>query len=92
VANFCVTSHEVFSKAPCFHRIVPGFVIQGGGLTSDLPQRKPTSVRNEAGNGVRNPRGTLSMAAPMRSTVRPRSSSSIWRTTIFSINRPGQYG
>jgi len=46
-----------------FHRVIPGFVIQGGGLTADMRQ-KPTraAIRNEADNGLKNRRGTLSMA------------------------------
>jgi len=46
-----------------FHRIVPGFVIQGGGLTEDL-DGKPTmpAIVNEADNGLSNLRGTLAMA------------------------------
>jgi cyclophilin family peptidyl-prolyl cis-trans isomerase len=46
-----------------FHRVIPGFVVQGGGLTSDMKQ-KPTRapIKNEAGNGLKNRRGTLSMA------------------------------
>lgn len=46
-----------------FHRVIPGFVIQGGGMGADMRQ-KPTRppIRNEAGNGLKNRRGTLSMA------------------------------
>jgi peptidyl-prolyl cis-trans isomerase A (cyclophilin A) len=46
-----------------FHRVIPGFVIQGGGMTADMKQ-KPTRapIRNEADNGIKNRRGTLSMA------------------------------
>jgi cyclophilin family peptidyl-prolyl cis-trans isomerase len=46
-----------------FHRVIPGFVIQGGGMTADMKQ-KPTRVpiKNEADNGLKNRRGTLSMA------------------------------
>ena len=46
-----------------FHRVIPGFVVQGGGMTEDMKQ-KPTRapIRNEADNGVKNRRGTLSMA------------------------------
>ena len=46
-----------------FHRVIPGFVIQGGGLTSDMRQKSTRApIRNEADNGLKNRRVTLSMA------------------------------
>jgi len=46
-----------------FHRIVPGFVIQGGSLTADFNSRKTRApISNEAKNGLKNTRGSLSMA------------------------------
>jgi cyclophilin family peptidyl-prolyl cis-trans isomerase len=46
-----------------FHRIVPGFVIQGGGLTAEFqPKKTRDPITNEATNGLKNERGTLSMA------------------------------
>lgn len=46
-----------------FHRVIPGFVVQGGGMTEEMKQ-KPTRdpIKNEAANGLKNRRGTLSMA------------------------------
>ena len=63
VANFLKYIDDGFFDGTTFHRIVPGFVIQGGGFTEDMTQKKthPT-VKNEADNGKKNSRGTLSMA------------------------------
>jgi peptidyl-prolyl cis-trans isomerase A (cyclophilin A) len=63
VANFLRYVDDGFFDGAIFHRIVPGFVIQGGGFTEDMTQKKtrPT-VKNEADNGLKNSRGTLSMA------------------------------
>jgi peptidyl-prolyl cis-trans isomerase A (cyclophilin A) len=61
--NFLKYVDEGFFDGTVFHRIVPGFVIQGGGFTEDMTQKKNRSpVKNEADNGVKNTRGTLSMA------------------------------
>jgi peptidyl-prolyl cis-trans isomerase A (cyclophilin A) len=63
VANFLRYIDDEFFDETIFHRIVPGFVIQGGGFTEDMTQKKTQPpVKNEADNGLKNKRGTLSMA------------------------------
>ncbi len=63
VANFLEYVKDGFFKGTVFHRVVPGFVIQGGGFDADLRQRPNRApIENEAANGLRNERGTLSMA------------------------------
>ncbi|MDP9014947.1 MAG: peptidylprolyl isomerase [Pseudomonadota bacterium] len=63
VANFRQYIESGFFDGTIFHRIVPGFVIQGGGFTEDMTQKRTEpSIKNEADNGLKNKRGTLSMA------------------------------
>lgn len=61
--NFADYAKSGFYNGTIFHRIIPGFVVQGGGFTSAMVQ-KPTKapIKNEADNGILNTRGTLSMA------------------------------
>ena len=63
VENFLGYVKDGFYDGTVFHRVIRGFMIQGGGLTADLG-RKPTRapVENEASNGLRNQRGTVAMA------------------------------
>lgn len=64
VKNFLDYAASGFYKDTVFHRVIPNFMAQGGGLTAAL-QPKPGSgaaIKNEAGNGLKNDRGTLAMA------------------------------
>jgi len=63
VENFLNYVRSGFYSDIIFHRVIPGFMIQGGGFTKDM-QQKPTQtpIKNEAKNGLKNLRGTLSMA------------------------------
>ena len=63
VENFLRYVDDGFFDGTIFHRIVPGFVIQGGGLTADFANKKTrATIANEAKNGLKNGRGFLSMA------------------------------
>jgi len=63
VENFLKYVNEGFYEGITFHRVIPRFVIQAGGMTADM-KRKNTHqpIKNEASNGLKNLRGTLSMA------------------------------
>jgi cyclophilin family peptidyl-prolyl cis-trans isomerase len=63
VENFYRYADEGFFDGTIFHRVIPNFMVQGGGLTEDLKNKKGHEpIKNEANNGLKNKRGTLSMA------------------------------
>ena len=63
VKNFLDYVNSGFYNGTVFHRIMPDFMIQGGGFTADLTQKKTNApIKNEADNGLKNDRGTLAMA------------------------------
>jgi peptidyl-prolyl cis-trans isomerase B (cyclophilin B) len=67
VANFLKLAEDGYYNGTIFHRIIDGFMVQGGGLDKNMAP-KPTGtepIQNEANNGLKNDRGTLAMARTM---------------------------
>lgn len=66
VENFVKYAESGFYDDTIFHRVIDGFMIQGGGFTRDMNQKDTDSpIRNEAMNGLKNDRGTIAMARTM---------------------------
>lgn len=61
--NFRQYATDGFFADTIFHRVIPNFMIQGGGMTADMSQKETRDpIKNEADNGEKNLRGTLAMA------------------------------
>jgi len=76
-----------------FHRVIPGFMIQGGGFSEDMNQKKVNApIQNEATNGLKNKRGTLSMA---RTNDINSATSQFFINLVdndFLDHKPGNFG
>jgi cyclophilin family peptidyl-prolyl cis-trans isomerase len=93
VENFLRYVDDGFFDGTIFHRIVPGFVIQGGGLTADFGNKQTRDpISNEAKNGLKNTRGSLSMART--SDINSATSQFFVNLTdnAFLDNGPRDYG
>ncbi len=78
VENFVAYAQNGFFDGTIFHRVIPDFMIQGGGFTTDMSQKKTRQpIKNEANNGLKNEVGTIAMAR----TSNPHSA-----TAQFFIN------
>ncbi len=63
VANFLAYAREGFYDGTVFHRVIDGFMIQGGGYTPEWKQKQTKApINNEAANGLKNTRGSVAMA------------------------------
>ena len=73
-ANFLAYVDDGYFVDTTFHRIIPGFMIQGGGIMADMRDKpnKRAAIKNEAKNGLKNERGTIAMAR----TGEPHSATS----------------
>ena len=80
VKNFLDLAGKGFYDGTTFHRVIPGFMIQGGGLTADMKDKREgqrAAIKNESSNGLKNDTGTLAMA---------RTSAPDSATSQFFIN------
>jgi cyclophilin family peptidyl-prolyl cis-trans isomerase len=92
VKNFLTYVDEGFYGGVIFHRVISGFMVQGGGFTPAMQQKKTHApIQNEAANGLKNLRGSIAMAR----TSDPHSASAQWfinhKDNAF-LDYPGQDG
>lgn len=92
VKNFLEYVRSGFYTETIFHRVIPGFMAQGGGFTADRKQKTTRpAIKNEAANGLKNDRGTLAMAR----TSAPDSATAQFFINVVNnnmLNRPNPDG
>jgi peptidyl-prolyl cis-trans isomerase A (cyclophilin A) len=88
VQNFLTYVKDGYYRDTIFHRVISGFMIQGGGFTADMKMKQSgTPIKNESSNGLKNDRGTVAMAR----TANPDSATSQFFINVVnndSLNRP----
>jgi cyclophilin family peptidyl-prolyl cis-trans isomerase len=93
VENFLKYADEGFFDGTIFHRVIAGFMVQGGGLTAELKDKRGRApIKNEATNGLKNKRGTLAMA---RTNDVDSATSQFFINLVdndFLDHKPGNYG
>src|SRR5262245_26568504 len=93
VANFLKYVDQGYFDGTIFHRVIPQFMIQGGGLTADMSNKKGNPpIKNEATNGLKNKRGTLAMA---RTNDIDSATSQFFINLVdndFLDHKPGSFG
>lgn len=92
VKNFLDYVESGFYNGTIFHRVIPGFMAQGGGFTTDRKQKETRApIKNEAANGLKNDRGTIAMAR----TGNPDSATAQFFINVVNndnLNRPNPDG
>ena len=92
VENFLQYARENFFNGTIFHRVIPGFMIQGGGFTPDMKEKDARApIQNEAKNGLSNELGTLALAR----TSNPHSAAAQFYINLADnafLDYPGRDG